>query len=523
MPYFDFHVHPTLKSMFSKEPNKTSPWKEIDVTKFPWLLKWCTDFEYILCSQANLDQLTNDGYNLICIALFAPERGMTTADFLLKQAQSMAFVLNPDQLAYINQDSTRPIDLVLDDINNILLKPESFGITTKKIVVLKKGIVYDPASTDTLYVVFTIEGGHSISSSFNKASIKASDIIGNLNHLTSDLGWPIISMNLTHLEQYPLCNHAFGILFINNDAFYPTSKEISQEGIALIKECYSRKILIDLKHMSLGARRFLVQHLRKAQDFISINQPLVCTHAGFAGISLTEIPDYLEYHNQQGAQYGYLIWSKPKKYADFTQTSFNPSSINLYDEEIFDILQSDGILGLSMDKRILGYTQADPNGAFDDLVYEEEYISLQEKSYFLNDQPTSKKMDDFNCITNTEVQQGGTVDPEVSDYHQQHFMAHLLHFFKIALKNNYPIDKAMTQICIGSDFEGIINPIWCCPTVNEIHTFKNKLAETLPSFIKANAAAVSLPATFDVGHFLDLLFYENGKNFVLNRLKKINS
>ena len=33
MPYFDFHVHPTLKCMFSEANAKTSPWVDIDVKK----------------------------------------------------------------------------------------------------------------------------------------------------------------------------------------------------------------------------------------------------------------------------------------------------------------------------------------------------------------------------------------------------------------------------------------------------------------------------------------------------------
>jgi hypothetical protein len=39
------------------------------------------------------------------------------------------------------------------------------------------------------------------------------------------------------------------------------------------------------------------------------------------------------------------------------------------------------------------------------------------------------------------------------------------------------------------------------------------------SFAHANRHEVSLPAGFDINKFADQLFFENGKNFVLNRLK----
>jgi microsomal dipeptidase-like Zn-dependent dipeptidase len=522
MPYFDFHVHPTLKCMFSKEDHKTSPWQSIDVVHFPWLLKWCTDFDSILCSQSNLQQLHFNQYHLICIALFAPERAMTTASLLLKQAASLSPLLDPDQLKIINSSSTRPIDLILQDINEVLLKPERFGIQGKKIVILKKGVRFVENDPDSLFVAFTVEGAHSLSSSFIKSSISAADIISHLNYITKELGWPVISMNLTHLEQYPLCNHAFGIQFINKGEFYPTGKDISPEGIQIIKECYQRKILIDLKHMSLGARRFLIERLRTASDFTSINQPLVCTHAGFAGISFSEIHNYLEYHDQPDPNYGYVIWGKPAFYKkDKDRISFNPSSINLYDEEIIAVLQSGGMLGLSMDKRILGYTAPDETAAYDDLVYEEEYISVKEKEYFLTSNTTSEKMNDTHCLIQDDVQKIGKVNPQVEEYHLNHFMAHLLHFFKLSIMAGYPLEKAMTQICIGSDFDGMINPIWSCPTIDSIGNFKKKLVEKFGAFARSNADEIQLPSNFNTGRFMDLLFYENGKNFLLQRLELI--
>ena len=37
-------------------------------------------------------------------------------------------------------------------------------------------------------------------------------------------------------------------------------------------------------------------------------------------------------------------------------TGFNPSSINLYDEELVEIIDSDGLIGISLNKRIIGAT-----------------------------------------------------------------------------------------------------------------------------------------------------------------------
>ena len=74
MPFFDFHLHPTLKSLFSENDpaipvKKYSPWVALDKSAIPFLLKCCTDFPYILQSQGNLSQLAASDCNLICVAL----------------------------------------------------------------------------------------------------------------------------------------------------------------------------------------------------------------------------------------------------------------------------------------------------------------------------------------------------------------------------------------------------------------------------------------------------------------------
>lgn len=520
MPFFDFHLHPTLKCMFSLDSKKTSPWVDIPVKAIPWPLRWCSDFEYILCSQSDLDQLSTEQCNLICSALHAPERGMTTAKLLLQQAKgSLSQYLNPDELKIINDPATSPYKLVLDDLEQVLLNPGRFGITNRKVIVLKKGVAYDPNDTTNIYLALGIEGCHSLGDTYDPNKLTAAGVIKNLKDLVVSRGYPIITVNLTHLEQYPLCNHAYGILFVSSETFRPTGKEISPDGVSIVKECYARKILIDLKHMSLGARRFLIEKLRPTQEFQPINQPLVCTHAGFTGIGYADIPDYLEYHDVSGKGYGYVMWNKPKRFdAVNTMTAFNPSSINLYDEDIMAILSSGGIIGLSMDRRILGYS--DPSNlpeALNELAFEEEYISLQEKGYFLTRDQGAKMNDDY-CITTQEVMEGGVVNPDAAFYHLCYFMSHILQLLKVAKDHNYDPAKALTQVCIGSDFDGIINPIWCCPTVRSLTQFKTDFIKQFPYFASANQDKVSLPPGFDIHVFANQLFYENGKNFLKSRL-----
>ena len=88
-------------------------------------------------------------------------------------------------------------------------------------------------------------------------------------------------------------------------------------------------------------------------------------------------------------------------------------------------------------------------------------------------------------------------------------------------KNNYDEAAALNQLCIGSDYDGLINPIWTCETANGLEHFKSEFEDNFVAFAKE--ASVALPAGFDVRAFTKRLFFENGRDFVLNRLDLLNT
>ena len=522
MAFFDFHVHPTLKCMFSEKDSKTSPWVDIDVTAIPWVLRWCTEFEYILESQANPRQLNAVGADLICIALFVPERGITNSSLVLKQANgTLHSYLNPARLAKINDGTLKPFPDLIDEDLEILTHPEKFGILNKKVIPLTRGVTFNEHDANALYVVFSVEGCHTLSSTTDRNKINKNEVLQNLDILSARI--PILSLNITHLEQYDFCNHAYGIQVVSDEAFIPTGNRISADGLDIVKHCFKKKIMIDIKHQSLAARRMLIEDILNRPEFTAIKQPLVSSHVGFTGLSYNDIPDYLDFSTMTGKKYGHIEWGKPKIYGmlDF-MTAFNPSSINLYDEDILAVLNSGGIIGLSLDKRILGYSEADSRTAsLDELAFEEEYISLSEKNVFLTKPVIGSKMNDGNCITTQEVLQGGYVNPQLSFYHLCHFMSHILHLVKVATENNYDVNSALKQICVGSDFDGFINPVFCCETSLALNTFKKDFVDTFLSYADANRSLVTLPDNFNVHEFADQLFFTNGREFVMGRLTEI--
>lgn len=140
-----------------------------------------------------------------------------------------------------------------------------FGIKGKEIVALKKGVVFTRGDPSKTYVVFNVEGLHSLSSTLDKTKINKVEVLNNLDELSSKL--PILFVNITHLEQYPFCNHAYGIQFVSDEDFRPTGNRISADGVDIIKHCYEKNIMIDVKHMSLASRRMLIENVRASRDF----------------------------------------------------------------------------------------------------------------------------------------------------------------------------------------------------------------------------------------------------------------
>ena len=518
MPFFDFHIHPVLKSQFSEKTattDKFSPWEKIRKQDIPPLLKWCTEFQYILQSQATLSQLVVNDCNLICAALYIAEPGMIN-NGLVKSAAKGKLSRYLQQLRIDSIIAGNPYQLLLNDDLKTLADAVQFGVNDRKVKLIKNKTEYDENDSNTIHVVFTLEGCHSLCDgqrNYNKTTI-----LNNLDDIRSKLS--LLSINITHIEQSPLCNHAFAMPFLDDEIFRPTGNRISNDGIDIIRHCYANNILIDVKHMSLAARFYLYE-LRNFGAFNPVNPPLVCSHAGFTGISKTEVPDYIaDYRRPSGKKYTRIFHGKPVKYGGgFANPCFNPSSINLYDEDILEIINSGGMIGLSLDKRILGYQNFEENSQ-DNFPVEDEYVSYREEDLFL---PTTARAEignaiaDGKCITWQDVKDGGTVLPNAGFQHLKHFMAHVLHLIVLTGDN---ASQALKQVCIGSDFDGLINPVWCCDNTDQLYYFKQDFKDSFKSFAKESN--VALPAGFDIANFCEDLFFRNGRDFVMKRLDILN-
>ena len=250
------------------------------------------------------------------------------------------------------------------------------------------------------------------------------------------------------------------------------------------------------------------------------NDPVICTHAGLTGISWNDIHRFVGRRPwvRSSDHVVRLKYGKPMKYGKGLRPAFNMVSLNLFDEDVLFILESGGLIGLSLDKRILGFSQYEnPTNSRESFPFNTEYVSDREIGEFVQSgQVLGGAIAGGECQTWNNLKDGGLTDPMLSEFHLQYFMQQICHIVVVAQNHHYSVTKALKQICLGSDFDGIINPIWSCDSTDELEHFKIQFRNQFEKFCQDSA--VALPGNFSIQSFSDNLFYENGKNFVLNRL-----
>lgn len=506
MPYFDFHVHPALKPQMSVPAQLPSPWEMIRIRfKRPNLitaLLRCNGINEVVDSQASLAQLIQGKVNLIAIALHPPETAMMNDGLIQRMAEE-------EQTQFI--DLARITDIGSGDIYYRMLNEEIFNLENnlqlngKKLKLIKSIDDYKWSDNSTICAILTIEGPHAFFSA--RQHRPQSEIFlnfwGNFEEFTT--AHRIFSLNIAHLQDNDFCNHAYGIQIFKPAPFFPNGNGITQHGFRLLQRMKEKSILLDIKHMSLYARKQLYDY-RIAETEV----PIICTHAGLTGISVNDRGRYIIDAGNQGDHLAVKFY-KPSGY--LPGTSFNASTVNLYDEDVREIIFSGGMIGLSLDQRILG-TPAEWMMGDDNMgdLYEEEFISPAESGYFLN--VVRSTPDNSDIIMREDITQHDKQDwPR---FHARHFLNHVFHLFKIADKFNFNKAVMAKLICIGSDFDGMINPVDSCRNVTQFDKFKKYLIENFLEWETdfTEVTGIRISNFISPEELLENIFYKNGVDFL---------
>ena len=158
------------------------------------------------------------------------------------------------------------------------------------------------------------------------------------------------------------------------------------------------RILIDVKHMAARSRMEYYEMVKSCMEKGDII-PVIASHCGYSGMAS------LEEH---------IKWEKKEK-DDYCDPSgkFNAWNINMCDEDIEMIVKTGGLFGISFDQRILGITKSDlknnPKRNGIRLIWENiEGIVLA--AYSSKNLSAAEKPNIWKCITiGTDFE--GLIDP----------------------------------------------------------------------------------------------------------------
>lgn len=403
-PIIDIHLHPTLKPYgHSFYPNE----KLTDATSEACL--WRSDPPSLIDEalentagfppyrQADFSSLVRGGANVSIVSLYPIERGFVKPnlpklidDFLIDLVSQFGKI----RIKNIQSDSFN----YFDDLNQEYAYLKKLDGRVPENGVLKYQLIKDGSpleagsSANSLLIIPSIEGAHCFCNGNDVTNPAAWGGVEDRIKAVKNWEHPPFFITFNHHFYNGLASHAKSLFEtiaklldqrFNMNQPVEGNKYITSTGYQVMDLLYTttngRRILIDIKHMAKGTRQEFYQW--RKQQYPDV--PIVCSHSGV-----------YEYYKEE---------------------------INLDANDIDEICNSNGLIGIEIDQRILGY-----NASGNRFI---KWLSNIFKS--------SEKSDEFWA---------------------EYFWKNVLYI----AERCYDRDKTKDPwriICLGTDFDGVINPL----------------------------------------------------------------
>lgn len=410
MPFFDLHVHSTLKPFVLSAVD--NPWEDYDaadkeerVTRTPRL------------TSADFTKLLDSGTKIISLALHPIERYLMIKISSRPVLFALIFRMRIERMRQMLQKN--PFFMLQQELR--LLKAYLTNPTeNQRAIIIRTPQDLELAAQDpkTLGIILSIEGAHGLGFEYRgyrfpkiKNFTYDPPDTPSLQLIQKRLDWAVSigvwMITLVHMCYNGLATPAraielTGIKRILHDPIRTLKgmgsyRGLTAYGTLFVQEAYKRNILIDVKHCDSESRKHVYEIAKMYQ------KPVIASHVGVSGLP----------HARGGRDYPSLrIHSE----------TFNPWDINLHDTDILSIQRSGGLIGLILDERVLAGEK----------LLEKVRRGIVSWDYVI--------------------------------------FQHILHIYKVLRAAQVPPLNAMQVICIGSDFDGFIDPIDTVPTVREYPT-----------------------------------------------------
>lgn len=568
--YFDLHLHPVFKQGLSKfERTYPSERKADDLARtfqlnhgLPALID--EELLHFLKGQCSAEQLKELGPSFGSASIVTLERFATHRTGIFGKLLNGAFTdpFDKDYLAAIRDGEVSYYQLFVKELS---LYRTLVAAGRMRWITRRDRTAVDAA--DGLNMTLSMEGGHSLCRSligrpgwldarvtpptaasdhvwkdFNEVPATAAQSLKRLQQALWDDGLDLMYITLTHLshiDQQLLATHAFGMKMLNTWEIYPQGGGLTEMGRDVVKAAYELEVkakdgnrevllpasvMIDIKHMGLKARLDLYAYRRQLKAQWELEEksftlpPILATHMGVTGYSLAEWKEALKPETVRAEH-------SPKRVA-FTierqhagdwgsrlnrKFTYNAWTVNLMDEDIVEVLDSGGLIGISLDVRILGWNKALNK---EDV---EEYMSAEEFRHFF---PSAyERIKGAWGATEAMGAAESWLFPTPGERQPLAFCFNLLHVISVGLSNNKT--DVWDRVCIGSDYDGLIDPVVNASDASELGNWPALLRKWLPvaeeAYRKVNGGPQLLTQPVDT--LINKLMHENGRRFLRSEWK----
>lgn len=545
MAFFDLHTHPSFKSSLLNDDVDLCP-NPVDFVDIELRGPLGTCIEKIagdsLDSQSSFGQIP--GGSLVVVSFIAFERVYAFVRDLERIKN-----IGPSILPHMRDEKESYFNRMIERELSHFLRFEEKPVGDRQYKLIQQMSEYPtPSDPNTVYVIASVEGVHNFykNPKLQQQENNPAEIVTALEQWKTDSfrhpdQFPrLFYITLAHHGQNVLTNHAWAIPvrfahdLVTVGSFDPTGKGLSPLGKAFVKTALrqsatEKRILLDVKHLSLQARQDLYALLNADPNLADV--PILATHMGVTGTSW-ENPSIKTVRGMEGRPknlsvsynpvFGFIrrvVPSLPDRLSQLTHIPFNPWSINLYNEDIAHIMRSRGLIGVSLDRRILGAT-LNPKSVLEPIPVEDERFSrLDFPLDWQNPLPVA-----VSLYPQSPLPRGfdGNVEKRVSDLWA--FCQQVLHIVLITELSKGPdTDPARRvpanvnpwdHICLGSDYDGLITALKTTPSASQLsRLFHADLKSCLTSM--ADHLNAHLGTTIQIpANVVERLSVQNGVQFL---------
>jgi len=349
-------------------------------------------------------------------------------------------------------------------------------------------------SGNTVSIVISIEGGHALGTITPDDLTKKPELVqiedytnkfrNNLFDLKSwgpnnDGTHTPLFITLGHHFWNMLVGHSESLAFIFDQK---TGKEsgFTDAGREMVIDLLSnedkngnpnktRRVLIDVKHMSPLARKQYYHKINKIKKSTGLNIPVICSHS-----SVGDAP-----------RLNCFIKGTEEEKAYKTPDNFlNTSSLSLNNEDIVQIIESDGLIGIILHEGRIAAKKAFAKKAYRikflrNTIKKSESDIEQMQAELLTDISDSRKVQLVASISRRHKKVLAS-QQEMREGFISMIMANIYKIVEVYAKHNpgNP-SKGWEHICIGSDFDGTINKMDFLGTAEQFPVIEDEIIKYL--------------------------------------------